>query len=162
MYDIKNLNIWKESDRTNIFLCRSKVLTADGSRREENIMTDKCKEVFDEIQRMIPEVDLGNIKKRRGGKFRFPIYINEALRTADLELLDLSVRSGNCLHRAGYCTIGELVEAINSSEDLKKIRCCGTKSVDEIMEKLFCYQYRQLGQEKKVKYIHRVLELNRD
>lgn len=162
MYDIRNLKIWKESDRNNIFQCRRKVLTADGSKREENIMTDKCKEVFDEIQGIMPEVDLGNIKKRRGGKFRFPIYINEALKTADLELLDLSVRSGNCLHRAGYSTIGDLVESIDSSEDLKKIRCCGAKSVDEIMEKLFCYQYRQLGQEKKLKYINRVMELNRD
>ena len=162
MYDIKKLNIWKEKDESNIFLYPKKVLTADGSKREENRMTDKCKEVFDEIQMMMPEVDFGYMKKRRGGKFRFPIYMNEAIKTADLELLDLSVRSGNCLHRAGYSTIGDLVESIDSSEDLKRIRCCGAKSVDEIMEKLFCYQYRQLGQEKKMKYIHRVMELNLD
>ena len=40
MYDIKNLNIWKERDWNNIFLCPKKVLTTDGSIREENIMTD--------------------------------------------------------------------------------------------------------------------------
>ena len=160
MYDIKNLNIWKECDQNNIFLCRRKVLTADGSRREENIMTDKCKEVFYEIQVIMPEVDLGNIKKRRGGKFRFPIYINESLKTADLELLDLSVRSGNCLHRAGYRTIGELVEAIEGGEDLKKIRNCGDKSIDEIMGNLFCFQYSLISQENKLKYINRIVQLN--
>lgn len=72
----------------------------------------------------------------------------------------LSMRSGNCLHRAGYRTIGEIVEGIESSEDLKRIRNCGAKSVDEIMEKLFCYQYSLIDNSKKVSYINRVLELN--
>ena len=74
------------------------------------------------------------IKKKRG-KLRFPIYINEKIRTTELETLELSVRSSNCLHRAGYKTIGELVEAIESSDDLRKIRNCGARSIDEIMEK---------------------------
>ena len=89
-----------------------------------------------------------------------PIYINEKLRTTELEALELSVRSSNCLHRAGYRTIGELVEAIESSEDLKKIRNCGAKSIDEIMEQLFCYQYCQFDTPQKIKYIKKVLELN--
>lgn len=56
--------------------------------------------------------------------------------------------------------MGELVEEIESSEDLKKIRNCGTKSIDEIMEQLFCYQYFQLDTPQKIKYIKKVLELN--
>lgn len=54
----------------------------------------------------------------------------------------------------------QLVESIEGSEDLKKIRNCGTKSIDEIMEKLFCYQYSLISAEGKVKYINRVLQLN--
>lgn len=101
-----------------------------------------------------------NPTKRRNGKLKFPIYISEKLRTTELEALELSVRSSNCLHRAGFKTIGELVEAIDGSEDLKKIRNCGSKSVDEIMEKLFCYQYYQLEATQKMKYINSVLDLN--
>ena len=123
-------------------------------------MTDKSKDVFEEITKLVPDVDLVAIKKNRGGKLRFPVYINETLKTTDLEALDLSVRSNNCLHRAGYRTIGDLVEAVDSSDDLKRIKNCGSKSVNEIMEKLFCYQYRQMCKENKLKYIRRVVELN--
>ncbi|MGN0513764.1 MAG: DNA-directed RNA polymerase subunit alpha C-terminal domain-containing protein [Lachnospiraceae bacterium] len=123
-------------------------------------MSDKCQKVFDEILLLVPTSRFSEIKKNRGGKLRFPIYINEKLKSTDLNALELSVRSSNCLHRAGYRTIGELVEAIDSSEDLKKIRNCGTKSIDEIMEQLFCYQYTQFDTTEKVKYIHKVLELN--
>ncbi len=161
MYDIRNLNIWKESSRDNIFLCQKKVLTADGSRKEVTIMTHKCMAVFEEIETIAPGVNFLEIKKRRGGKLRFPIYINKALKETELEILDLSVRSSNCLHRAGYHTIGELVEDIESSEDLRKIRNCGSKSIDEIMEKLFCYQYTMLEDSKKMKYVEQVVELNR-
>ena len=120
----------------------------------------ESKKVFEEIVTLVPTADFMEIKKRRGGKLRYPIYINQKLRTTELEALELSARSSNCLHRAGYKTIGELVEAIESSEDLKKIRNCGAKSIDEIMEQLFCYQYCQLDRPQKIKYIEKVLKLN--
>lgn len=124
-------------------------------------MSEKSQAVFDEILSLVPTANFAEIKRRRGGKLRFPIYINESLMETDLDALELSVRSSNCLHRAGYHTVGELVEAIESSEDLKKIRNCGAKSIDEIMEQLFFYQYNLLGNERKIRYINKVLELNR-
>ena len=123
-------------------------------------MREKSKKIFREINTLVPTADFMEIKKRRGGKLRYPIYINESLQTTELQALDLSARSNNCLHRAGYRTIGELVNVIESGEDLKKIRNCGKKSIDEIMEQLFCYQYSLLAQSQKIKYINRVLELN--
>ena len=60
--------------------------------------------------------------------------INEKMGVVEIEALDLLVRSGNWLHRAGFQTIGQLVEAISGPEDSRKIRNCGTKSVDEIVE----------------------------
>lgn len=160
MYDIRNLNIWKESGY-NIFKCREKVPEADVSNRKETIMTDKCQEVFREIMSLVPTANLAEIKKRRGGKLRFPMYINTTLMETDLDALELSVRSSNCLHRAGYRTIGELVEAIESREDLMRIRNCGVRSIDEIMEQLFCYQYSQIANGRKIAYINKVMELNR-
>ena len=107
-----------------------------------------------------PSANLSKIRSERGGRIRFPIYINDKLKHTDLEALDLSTRSGNCLYRVGYRTMADLVESINGYEDLQKIRNCGKKSVDEIMEKLFCYQYNQLDSGKKLKFIRRVMELN--
>lgn len=162
MYDIKNLNIWKESSRFSLCRYWEKILEADVSKKKEIIMSDKCQQVFDEILKLVPSANLAEIKEQRGGKLRYPIYINDKLMETELEALELSVRSSNCLHRAGYRTIGELVEAIESSEDLRKIRNCGAKSIDEIMGQLFCYQYSQLANEKKISYINKVLELNQN
>ena len=123
-------------------------------------MNEKCQKIFEEMEMLVPNADFMKIKKQSNGKFQFPIYINEKIKTTELEILELSVRSSNCLRRAGFKTIGELVEAIEGGDDLRKIRNCGSKSVDEIMEQLFCYQYGQLSEGQKVKYINRVVEMN--
>ena len=124
-------------------------------------MSEKFQNVFDEILTLVPTGEFSEIKRRRGGKLRFPIYLDEKLKITEIDALELSIRSSNCLHRAGYMMIADLVESINGTEDLRKIRNCGKKSVDEIMEQLFCYQYNQLDTSKKIKYIKRVLELNK-
>ena len=123
-------------------------------------MSEKCQRIFDEMSKLVPGADFSGIRKRTGGNLRFPIYINENLYNTGLEALDLSARSSNCLHRAGYRTVGQLVEAIDSREDLKKIRNCGAKSIDEIMEQLFCYQYCLLDSNRKIKYINKIIEYN--
>ena len=51
-----------------------------------------------------------------------------------IEDLDFSVRSNNCLRRAGINTVGDLVH--KSEDDLKKVRNLGTKSLDEVKKKL--------------------------
>ena len=51
-----------------------------------------------------------------------------------IDELDLSVRSYNCLKRAGLNTVAEL--ANKSEEDIIKVRNLGRKSLKEIKEKL--------------------------
>ncbi len=51
-----------------------------------------------------------------------------------IEELDLSVRSSNCLKRAGINTVEELVE--KTEDDLMKVRNLGKKSLQEIKEKV--------------------------
>lgn len=51
-----------------------------------------------------------------------------------IEELDLSVRSFNCLKRAGINTVGELTN--KSDEDMMKVRNLGKKSLEEVKEKL--------------------------
>ncbi|MFW5986406.1 MAG: DNA-directed RNA polymerase subunit alpha [Halanaerobiales bacterium] len=51
-----------------------------------------------------------------------------------IEELELSVRSSNCLKRAGINTVGELVN--KTEDDLMKVRNLGKKSLQEIKSKL--------------------------
>ena len=118
---------------------------------------------FDEIliEIMVLEENAIELMRRKNKRFRFPIYINQNLYKTSIDVLELSVRARNCMYRAGFNTVGELVAKINGSEDLKKIRGGGTKVVDEVMEQLFCFQYNQLKKDKKIKYIRRIMELNK-
>lgn len=51
-----------------------------------------------------------------------------------IEELDLSVRSYNCLKRAGINTVGELIQ--KTEEDMMKVRNLGKKSLEEVVNKL--------------------------
>lgn len=51
-----------------------------------------------------------------------------------IEELDLSVRSFNCLKRAGINTVEDLIN--KSDEDMMKVRNLGKKSLDEVVAKL--------------------------
>ena len=82
------------------------------------------------------------------------------MRNTSLEALELGQRSYNCLKRAGYSTIGEVADAISGGNDLKNIRNCGAKSVREIMEQLFLYQYNSLSPDKRSAYLKEVVLLN--
>lgn len=51
-----------------------------------------------------------------------------------IEELDLSVRSYNCLKRAGINTVEELIQ--RNEEDMMKVRNLGKKSLEEVINKL--------------------------
>ncbi|MHB1043262.1 MAG: DNA-directed RNA polymerase subunit alpha [Eubacteriales bacterium] len=51
-----------------------------------------------------------------------------------IEELDLSVRSYNCLKRAGINTVEELIQ--KNEEDMMKVRNLGKKSLEEVINKL--------------------------
>jgi DNA-directed RNA polymerase subunit alpha len=51
-----------------------------------------------------------------------------------IEELDLSVRSNNCLKRAGISTVMELTQ--KSEDEMMKVRNLGKKSLKEVKEKL--------------------------
>ena len=81
MYDIRNLNIWKNRESENIFRCREVILEADASKRKESAISMKTEMVLMDIIEKVPAANLLQIKKQRGGKLRFPIYINDKLKT---------------------------------------------------------------------------------
>ena len=120
----------------------------------------ELKKVFKEMMLLFPGMDIMEMKERNEGRFRFPIYLNEHIRNTEIDVLELSVRSNNCLLRAGIVTIGDFVECIQCEEDLKKIRSCGDKSVKEIMSRMFCYQYETLNDKMKERFVREIICLN--
>ncbi len=62
------------------------------------------------------------------------IIREDSQRAISVEDLDLSVRSTNCLRRAGIGTIDDLCR--RTEDDMMKIRNLGRKSLDEIKKKL--------------------------
>jgi DNA-directed RNA polymerase subunit alpha len=51
-----------------------------------------------------------------------------------IEELDLSVRSFNCLKRAGINTVEDLIN--KTEDDMMKVRNLGRKSLEEVINKL--------------------------
>ena len=60
--------------------------------------------------------------------------IKEKVLDMTIEELDLSVRSFNCLKRAGINTVEDLIN--KSEEDMMKVRNLGRKSLEEVIAKL--------------------------
>ncbi|MBQ9992642.1 MAG: DNA-directed RNA polymerase subunit alpha [Firmicutes bacterium] len=60
--------------------------------------------------------------------------VKDKLLEMSIEELDLSVRSQNCLKRAGINTTQELAQ--RTEEDMMKIRNLGRKSLEEVMNKM--------------------------
>jgi len=58
----------------------------------------------------------------------------DPVRTTSIDTLELTVRTFNCLKREGIETVGELMD--RTEQELLEIRNFGSKSVDEIREKL--------------------------
>ena len=100
------------------------------------------------------------LKRKARGKFRFPMYMTQSMRNKSIDDLELSVRSYNCLKRAGYNTVGELSEAISSGRPLRKIRNLGATSAMEIMSCLFLLQYNLLPAESRYGYLRDVIRAN--
>ena len=104
--------------------------------------------------------ELFNLYTRLGAQPRIPVYMGEELMAAPIEDLELSVRSFNCLRRAGLSTVGELVSSIEGRDDLLRIRNLGARSAEEIMQALMQYQYLLLPERQREKYLKRMVELN--
>lgn len=122
-------------------------------------MKETVKEILKEMSKYSNR-PMEEIVKERGEHFRYPVYMNEKFMNTSLEDMELSVRAYHCLQRAGYKTIGDVVSRIEGRADLLKIRNMGKLSANEVMMGLCCFQYSMLNEERKEKFVKRVLELN--
>ena len=72
-----------------------------------------------------------------GAKFLNEHLAKEKVLEMTIEELDLSVRSFNCLKRAGINTVEDLTT--KTEEDMMKVRNLGKKSLDEVINKLHSF-----------------------
>ena len=83
------------------------------------------KEIIETVARELGRTEL-MVEKDDKGK--------EKILEMTIEDLDLSVRSFNCLKRAGINTVEDLIN--KSEEDMMKVRNLGRKSLEEVIAKL--------------------------
>jgi len=122
-------------------------------------MKETVKEILQEMSRYSTR-PMEEVIRERGDHFRYPVYMSATFMNTALEDMELSVRAYHCLQRAGYKTIGDMLSKIEGKEDLLKIRNMGKLSANEVMIGLCCFQFSMLNEERKEKFVKRVLELN--
>lgn len=57
-----------------------------------------------------------------------------------IDVLDLSVRSYNCLKRSGINTIDDLKAYLDANGSLEKVRNLGTKNAEEVIDRLIDFE----------------------
>ncbi len=103
----------------------------DGSIRPDEAISLAAKilnthiSLFVNLTEQVDEVEITSDRKEEDLERIFEMTIEE---------LDLSVRSYNCLKRAGINTVGELVR--KPEEEMMKVRNLGKKSLEEVEQKL--------------------------
>ena len=129
-------------------------------------MNERILQILNEMDRYMPAGSMIQFLYEHKKMIRFNVSFTKTEKAEDISALDLSQRSINCLRRAGYTTIGSLLEAIavtgdeKSKEKLLRLRNLGRKSAEEILLMLMCYQFKILSEREKADYVREILELN--
>jgi hypothetical protein len=110
-------------------------LGVDSLQSLHGLKVDFAHQPTGELEKIVQRYDLGILAHAhwatdRSAKEAVPPSILDE----SVEILQLSVRSGNCLLHAGIATVGELFE--RSPEDLMRLPNMGRSSVAEIQDKL--------------------------
>lgn len=101
------------------------------------------------------------LMRSRKLKLKVIFKCNSALMNTDIsEIPELSVRASNALKRAGFLTVGDLLDSIESFDEIARIRNCGATSLSEIQGRLFFYQYALIPKDRRNAYMMEILKLN--
>lgn len=131
---VKKVNFSVEDTRVGQFTDYDKLILevwTDGSIKPEEGVSLGAKVLSEHLDLFITLTDHVNnveimVEKEEDKK--------EKVLEMTIEELDLSVRSYNCLKRAGINTVEELTE--KSEDDMAKVRNLGKKSLEEVQNKL--------------------------
>ncbi len=126
-YSVEPTRVGHDSKYDRLFLqiwTNGSMLPQDALALAAKILT-KHFQLFDQVSEVAQNV---NVIVEKVDK---PVNQYE---TMTIDELDLSVRSYNCLKRAGIATVMELTQ--KTEEDMMKVRNLGKKSLKEVKEKL--------------------------
>ena len=94
-----------------------------------------------------------------GQKVRVSVAFTKKACDTNIDDIEFSVRATNALKRAGYFTIGDVVEAL-SNETLIPIRNLGKKTFNEIQTKILVFGYERLTEKEKQRFFVDLVERN--
>ena len=92
-----------------------------------------------------------------GQKVRVSVAFTKKACDTNIDDIEFSVRATNALKRAGYFTIGDVVEAL-SNETLIHIRNLGKKTFNEIQTKILVFGYERLSEKEKQRFFVDLVE----
>lgn len=126
-YQVENTRVGQVTDYDKLTL----EVWTDGSAKPDEAVTLAAKilskhiALFVNLTEQVDEVEITSDRQEEDRGRLLDMTIEE---------LDLSVRSYNCLKRAGINTVGELVR--KTEEEMMKVRNLGKKSLEEVEHKL--------------------------
>jgi DNA-directed RNA polymerase subunit alpha len=131
---VKKVNYTVEPTRVGSHTDREKLtveVTTNGTIKPDEAVSLAAK-IMNDLLRLF--VDLSDDAKNTEIIVEKEESKKEKVLEMTIEELDLSVRSYNCLKRAGINTVEDLIN--RSEEDMMKVRNLGRKSLEEVINKL--------------------------
>ena len=150
-YEVQDTRVGNVMDYDKLVLevwTNGTIRSDEAVSKASEILTSHLK-LFQNLEAIIPETlieddskndDDENLENEENGEVEVPAEsqppTNKEKPILDMAIedLDLSVRSFNCLKRAGISVVGDLVS--RSEEDMMKFRNLGRKSLEEVKKKL--------------------------
>ena len=129
-------------------------------------MIELNESILREMNRYLNDTTIEEILIRNRKMFHFKVMFTSEQMAQDIDVLDLRPRAYNCLKRYGYNTVGDVVNGVETREEesskrqLLKIRNLGRNTAEEILMKIFYYQFLVLPDEKKCDYMQKIVTAN--
>ena len=129
-------------------------------------MIDLNENVIMEMNEYMEDDSILDLLVRNRKNFHFQVMFTKEQLNQDVEVLDLKPRAYNCLKRYGFNTLNDLVNGVYTKENesskrqLLRIRNLGRNTAEEILMKLFYYQFQVMPDSRKKWYMQRIVELN--
>lgn len=126
-YTITPVHIGQETSRERLQL----EIWTDGTITPEEALSESAKILAEQFQ---PFIEFPLVSRVKTDEEQRRLKIPDEQYNMPVEQLDLSVRTMNCLRRAGITTVGELVS--KGEKELLSLRNFGQKSKQELEERL--------------------------
>ncbi len=126
-YQVENTRVGQVTDYDRLIL----EVWTDGSVRPEEAVSIASQIMIDHLHLFLALTDRVEVADESEEKSDEK---KDKVLDMTIEELDLSVRSYNCLKRAGINTVQEL--CVKTEDEMMKVRNLGRKSLEEVMEKL--------------------------